>query len=1668
MIETSGSGLANLMSTATLTPLGDNGAVFVLSRPVLLDFQGRVGVQAVDGTQAAATFFVNGANSTIRNFSNVVSARTAFVVGSAGAGSTIANGSCSDEGRGILQRCVWLATNAHGVGLRDLRIGSPLLSGGSAIRLAASSTVNDLSIERVQFTNPNGTPYNAFASQGTTTLNRFRLFNSRFEGFTQGSQVLNFAGITISTGLIAQNQFLNNDLNNRNAGIIQIGRGGTNIRVVSNNFLNPVGSNTGSAVRSSGMGLAGSTVSGWDFSENNFDGFTGPATIFLGPGSGRIFMLRNSFGPNNPDGADAAAETGQNVLLFNDVNSNMQIRSWFPSDVTRTGSCEVSVTLNPPTSGNVPQVPVEINAFYTAEAQAEQHIARFTDLSARATVAIQFTGEDGFLRLQTFGRNGGSSQFSRVAAIPAGGEECRPVTEVRRSPVQDESTSERELEFRVDFSEPILEDLTTSGVTLSGSTAEGARVTRIDRLTATSFAVWVRVDGTGTVVLGALDAAVQDASGQPSLPAEGTDASTVQYSSPLKWTEEEVSVSKGDTVGLGIESAAMPAAPVEITTRVDNASLVTSSPNPAVMRTFEDRVAVELSGTDDRTYTGNRETSVAGVARSDDPNFDGMVLDPVRVELVDVNRPSPEESLIEVSDGSRVANGIEQHVATVRVRNAAGGEVRGSTVLFSGPAELQFDQQSCVSDAAGNCEVLVSSVDLGSFEVGAQLVTGDVPRGSPATVEFVAGAADPVTSEIRADDASLTADGVAETGVTVTLRDATGHKLGRGDDEVTMEASAGTLTDVVDEGDGSYTAMLTVPTTAGRSVVSFTVNGEDALETAVVSLEAGVPSLDRSTIQVNPDEVVADGQQTADVTVVLYDGYGNRVDRGGYDVAIGASSGAISDETDLGDGSFSAIFTAPEVAGQSLSRFTIGGEQAAAYARVVAIPGPADAARSEISANPDVVIANGYSESAIFVRLRDAFGNALAAGGDDVEIRAEKGLLTATTDLGSGLYEAVLRAPSEPGVSPVTFVVNDEQSPNSRDVEFRVGPPSVLTSEFSVTPTTVIANGVSTAELTLVARDLTGNRVPQGDDDVSFSSNVGSIGDTTDYGDGRYSTVLTSQVVAATGAVRFEIEGDQGPAVPVRMVPGAADAAASTLSVTPRYAPASGEDWVRVQLTLRDANGNLVLGTAESTDEVRLVTDLGELGSYDPATQRAYVKSTRAGTATVSLFVNGQESPSTGVVRFYAGSADPEQSQISAQPTRLVADGNAESEVTVVLRDRKGNLVKGTDVELELVTDVGELSDPVSNGEGEWTAVLTSTVARTATVGFTLYGLASPNEVDVEFVPGAADTTRSSITAQPAVVVADGEAASNVRIDVVDAFGNAVTTDVEVEATTSLGELGDLQDSGDGVWIGQLRSTIAGEALVRFSLNGALAVAEATVVMTPGPLDRVQSSLTASPQTIVADGVDSSILTVELNDANLNPISVDHVVELESTIGEISAVTRTGPGTYQASLTGVRAGTATIRCIVDETAISATQIVRLVPGEADPATSILTAEPSRIVADGIDTAEVTLQLRDTFGNPTESSPLPIELDTTAGDLGDLMDNRDGSYTAQLTATTVGQAERSAASRGLIVRSLTLCPAPLMSQPRPLRRFREASSRTEVTRRCCLSPCEMRSITWLIR
>lgn len=302
----------------------------------------------------------------------------------------------------------------------------------------------------------------------------------------------------------------------------------------------------------------------------------------------------------------------------------------------------------------------------------------------------------------------------------------------------------------------------------------------------------------------------------------------------------------------------------------------------------------------------------------------------VRVRLT-VGVPPP---YIDLSAGGVVLRAREgpgaRASASVAVSNAGSGTLGGLAAEVGGGAGAWLEGSLDAPTAPTFLRIEADATDLppGSYEGTVSVASPDAinsPRSVSVALVVVARAS-PSLSSVDADPDSIVGDGVATSTVTVRLRDPRGEPLASGGDTVTLATTAGSLTAVNDKGDGTYSATLTAGAEPAEALVSGTVNGEAIADAARVVFTARLPSGATSTISASPTSLTFLGPRTSTITVRLRDADGVPITWGGHLVELSSSSGSLSQVTDRGDGTYTAVFTPPtSLAGEATISGTVDG-----------------------------------------------------------------------------------------------------------------------------------------------------------------------------------------------------------------------------------------------------------------------------------------------------------------------------------------------------------------------------------------------------------------------------------------------------------------------------------------------------------------------------------------------------------------------------------------------------------------------------------------------------------------------------------------------------------------------------------------------------------------------
>jgi adhesin/invasin len=951
--------------------------------------------------------------------------------------------------------------------------------------------------------------------------------------------------------------------------------------------------------------------------------------------------------------------------------------------------------------------------------------------------------------------------------------------------------------------------------------------------------------------------------------------------------------------------------------------------------------------------------------------------------------------------------------------NPGGGTLSGTTTATATAGRATFDGLSI--NRTGSGYTLVASAS-------------GLPNRTSAAFNITPGPASGATSLLSANPTSIAANGSSTSTITVQLRDSLDNPLTTGGATVTLSTTAGALSGVTDNGNGTYTASLTSATTPGSATVSGTVNGSSIDDTAVVMFTGpGPASGATSLISASPTSIPADGSSTSTITVELRDASGTPLTSGGDNVLLSTTAGTLGSVSDNGNGTYTATLTASTTGGSATISGTVNGGAITDTAVVTFTgPGPPSGATSQITASPTSIPANGTATSTITVELRDASGTPLTTGGATVALSTTAGALSGVTDNGNGTYTATLTAPSSAGSATVSGTVNASAISDTAVVTFTEVPTRL---EFVQQPTDEVAGAPITPAVTVRAVNSGGQTVP------GFTGNV-TIGIGTNPSGGTLSgttTVAAVNGIATFGNLSINRTGSGytlaassgtltgATSASFAITPGPPSAATTQITAAPTSIPANGTAQSTITVQLRDALGNdltsgsavVALNRAPSSGNLGAVVNNGN-GTYT-ATLTA-PSSTTTTTVTITGTLNSQPIADNAQVTFTGVAPVATRLVFGQQPTNEQAGTTITPAVTVRAVDASGATITSFTGNVTLAIGTNPAGGTLS---GTTTVAAVAGVATFSTLrieqagnGYTLTasasGLTGATSAAFSITPGPASAAASRITASPASVPADGTSTSTITVELRDAFGNRLTSggDVVTLATTA-GSMGPVSDIGNGTYTAELTSPITPTtATVSGRVNAAAISDTAEVTFTFVPPTTFRLEFGQQPTNTQAGRPISPAVTVR---------AVDNTGALQTSFTGVVTIAL-GVNPANGILTGATSaaaigGIATFSNLsIDRVAVGyrlsagasgfsgATSLpFAVTPAPASGTTTTITAQPTALPADGASTSTVTVQVRDALGNLREAGGDQVVLSTTAGTLSTVTDLTNGTYTATLTA-----------------------------------------------------------------
>jgi adhesin/invasin len=773
-----------------------------------------------------------------------------------------------------------------------------------------------------------------------------------------------------------------------------------------------------------------------------------------------------------------------------------------------------------------------------------------------------------------------------------------------------------------------------------------------------------------------------------------------------------------------------------------------------------------------------------------------------------------------------LANGVEASTLQLALKDGNNNPVMGQAVTFSSSLGGSFG--TVTDNGDGTYSAPFTSTTAGAASITAS-VGGSAFGATAATVTVKAdsGNLSTANSSLAAAPASIVANGVATSIITLSLKDAHNNAVSGLSVGFASSLGGSTIGSVTDHGDGTYSAPLT-GTTAGAASITTTVGGNAfGVNSASVALTADSNNLSPtySTLAASPTSIVADGTTASTITLTLKDANNNPVN--GLAVAFNSSlaNSSMGTVTDHGDGTYSAPLTGTTAGTATLST-TVNGSAfgvAATSVTLTADKNNLSAANSTLVGSPVSIVADGTAPSTITLTLKDGHNNPVSGMAVTFDSSLANSSVGTVTDHGDGTYSAPLTGTTAGTATITTKIGGNAFGVTAASVTLTADSNNLSTanSALAATPATIVADGTAPSTLQLTLKDANNN--PVSGMAVTFDSSLAnsSVGTVTDHGDGTYSAPLTG-TTAGTATLSTTVNGSAfgvaATSVTLTADKNNLSAANSTLVGSPVSIVADGTAPSTITLTLKDGHNNPVSGMAVTFDSSLANSSVGTVTDHGDGTYSAPLTGTTAGTATITTKIGGNAFGVTAAsVTLTADSNNlsTANSALAATPATIVADGTAPSTITLALKDANNNPVSGMAVTFDSSLANSSVGTVTDHGDGTYTASLTGTTAGTATITTKIGGNAfAVTAATVTLIADVTTAKVTTVTSSVTKMTGTGTESSIQTAMVADAYGNILPAGQTITWSSTLGSMSPATSltDGSGIATSTLSGTLASGA----------------------------------------------------------------------------------------------------------------------------------------------------------------------------------------------------------------------------------------------------------------
>lgn len=849
-----------------------------------------------------------------------------------------------------------------------------------------------------------------------------------------------------------------------------------------------------------------------------------------------------------------------------------------------------------------------------------------------------------------------------------------------------------------------------------------------------------------------------------------------------------------------------------------------------------------------------------------------------------------------------------------------------------------------------------------------------------------------------------------------------------------------TLSDWKDNGDGSYTQILTTGAMSGTLTLMPQLNGVDAAKApAVVNIISVSSSRTHSSIKIDKDRYLSGNP--IEVTVELRDENDKPVKEQKQQLNTAVSidnvkPGVTTDWKETADGVYKATYTAyTKGSGLTAKLLMQNWNEDLHTAGFIIDANPQSAKIATLSASNNGVLANENAANTVSVNVADEGSNPIndhtvtfaVLSGSATSFNNQN---TAKTDV-NGLATFDLKSSKQ---EDNTVEVTLENGVKQTLIVSFVGDSSTAQVDLQKSKNEVVADGNDSATMTATVRDAKGNLL----NDVKVTFNVNSseakLSQTeVNSHDGIATATLTSLKNGDYTVTASVSSGSQANQQVIFI--GDQSTAALTLSVPSGDITVTNTAPLHMTVTLQDKNGNPLIDkeiTFSVPNDVASqfsISNSGKGMTDSNGTAIASLTGTLAGTHMITARLANSNVSDTQPMTFVA---DKDRAVVVLQTSKaeIIGNGVDETTLTATVKDPSNHPVAGITVNFTMPQDVAANFTLENNGiaitqaNGEAHVTLKGKKAGTHTVTATL---GNNNTSDSQPVTFVADKTSAQVVLQMSKDEITGNGVDNATLTatVKDQFDNEVNNLPVTFSSASSGLTltpGVSNTNESGIAQATLAGVAFGEQTVTASLANNGASDNKTVHFIGDTAAAKIIELTPVPDSIIAgtpQNSSGSVITATVVDNNGFPVKgvtvnfTSRTNSAEMTNGGQAVTNEQGKATvtYTNTRSSIESGARpdTVEASLENGSSTLSTSINV---NADASTAHLTLLQALFdtVSAG-DTSNLYIEVKDNYGNGVPQQEVTLRVSPSEGvtpsNNAIYTTNHDGNFYTSFTATKAG-------------------------------------------------------------